>query len=56
MIADDGAGITADRAWSGLANLTERAAELGGGLLVEAAEDGGTRLEWRVPLAGAQAP
>ena len=56
VIADDGAGITADRAWSGLANLTERAAELGGGLLVEAAEDGGTRLEWRVPLAGAHLP
>ena len=56
VIADDGAGITADRAWGGLANLTERAAELGGGLLVEAAPDGGTRLEWRVPLAGAQAP
>jgi signal transduction histidine kinase len=56
VIADDGAGITADRAWSGLANLTERAAELGGGLLVEVAQDGGTRLEWRVPLAGAQPP
>jgi signal transduction histidine kinase len=56
VISDDGAGIAADRAWSGLANLTERAAELGGGLLAEAAEDGGTRLEWRVPLAGAQSP
>ncbi|HMH90438.1 MAG TPA: GAF domain-containing protein [Streptosporangiaceae bacterium] len=56
VISDDGTGIASDRAWSGLANLTERAAELGGGLLVEAAEDGGTRLEWRVPLAGAQPP
>jgi signal transduction histidine kinase len=56
VIQDDGAGIPADRAWSGLANLTERAAELGGSLQVEAAEDGGTRLEWRVPLAGPQPP
>jgi signal transduction histidine kinase len=56
VIADDGTGITADRAWSGLANLTGRAAELGGGMLVEPAEGGGTRLEWRVPLAGAQLP
>jgi signal transduction histidine kinase len=51
VIQDDGTGIPPDRAWSGLANLTDRAAELGGGLLVKAAEDGGTRLEWRVPLA-----
>ncbi|HEX5292670.1 MAG TPA: GAF domain-containing protein [Streptosporangiaceae bacterium] len=56
VISDDGTGITADRAWSGLANLTRRAAELGGGLLVEPAEGGGTRLEWRVPLAGDQPP
>jgi signal transduction histidine kinase len=56
VISDDGTGITADRAWSGLANLTGRAAELGGGLLVEPAEGGGTRLEWRVPLAGEQPP
>jgi signal transduction histidine kinase len=56
VIQDDGAGIPAGRPWSGLANLTERAAELGGGLLVGAAEGGGTRLEWRVPLAGPQLP
>jgi signal transduction histidine kinase len=55
VIADDGAGVTAGRGWSGLANLTVRAAELGGALLVAAAEGGGTRLEWRVPLAGPQA-
>jgi signal transduction histidine kinase len=56
VIQDDGAGIPDGRAWSGLANLTERAAELGGGLVVQAAEGGGTRLEWRVPLAGPQPP
>ena len=56
VIQDDGVGIPPDQAWSGLANLTERAAELGGDLLLQAAEDGGTRLEWRVPLDGPQPP
>jgi signal transduction histidine kinase len=52
VIEDDGAGLPDGRPWSGLANLTGRAAKLGGGLLVEPAADGGTRLEWRAPLAG----
>ena len=40
---------------SGLGNLADRAAELGGTLNVGPAEGGGTELEWRVRLsAGAQ--
>jgi signal transduction histidine kinase len=36
---------------SGLANLAERAADLGGKLAVGPGEHGGTRLEWRVPMS-----
>ncbi|MGH3276753.1 MAG: sensor histidine kinase [Streptosporangiaceae bacterium] len=53
VVQDNGTGIAPDQPWSGLANLTGRAAELGGGLLIGEAADGGTRLEWRVPLPGA---
>ncbi|WP_214411651.1 sensor histidine kinase [Sphaerisporangium fuscum] len=35
---------------SGLRNLADRAARLGGTFTVEAAEGGGTRVTWRVPL------
>jgi hypothetical protein len=34
----------------GLANLAERAAALGGELVVAPADGGGTQLEWRVPV------
>jgi signal transduction histidine kinase len=52
----DSAGIGSAGRWSGLANLTERAAELGGSLSVTTADGGGTRLEWRVPLPGGRQP
>jgi signal transduction histidine kinase len=52
VIHDDGAGLTGAGQWSGLANLTSRAAELGGSLLVAPAAGAGTRVEWRVPLPG----
>lgn len=49
-IADDGVGVgTTDRR-SGLANLTERAARLGGRFQISAAQSGGTVLEWTVPV------
>jgi signal transduction histidine kinase len=54
-VRDDGVGLGGTTRRSGLANLTERAAESGGALRVAAAAGGGTELEWRVPLGGSQA-
>jgi signal transduction histidine kinase len=50
-VRDDGVGIPRKGRRSGLRNLARRAQELQGELSVEAAEDGGTVLEWRVPLS-----
>jgi signal transduction histidine kinase len=50
-ISDDGVGIPAGVARSGLRNLERRAASCGGGCLVASRPAGGTRLTWRVPLA-----
>jgi signal transduction histidine kinase len=50
VVRDNGVGLTRTGRRSGLANLAERAAELGGTLRVATAEGGGTELEWRVPL------
>jgi signal transduction histidine kinase len=58
IVRDNGAGMRPAADWSGLANLTERAAELGGSLSVTSvtsADGGGTRLEWRIPLPHATA-
>ncbi|WP_199547249.1 GAF domain-containing protein [Streptomyces sp. N35] len=56
-VEDDGVGTQpgADRR-SGLRNLAERAERLSGELLVGSGAEGGTRLEWRVPLSGTDAP
>jgi len=58
-VTDDGAGIPAEGRRSGLRNLAERAARLGGELRLGPADAGtprpGTRLEWRVPVAAAPA-
>ncbi|MFD9483683.1 GAF domain-containing protein [Streptomyces sp. NPDC059991] len=55
-VTDNGIGIPAGTGRrSGLRNLAERADGRGGTCVVEAAEGGGTRLEWRVPL-GARRP
>jgi two-component system, NarL family, sensor histidine kinase DevS len=58
-VTDNGTGIPAGpRRSSGLRNLTERAAALGGELRLSAAEPDaarpGTRLEWRVPASAAE--
>jgi signal transduction histidine kinase len=50
-VGDDGAGMGQSTRRSGLANMAERAADLGGKLVVGPAEGGGTRLDWRVPVS-----
>jgi two-component system, NarL family, sensor histidine kinase DevS len=52
LVTDNGDGMEEGTRRSGLGNLAGRAAELGGTLRLEAAEGGGTELEWRVPLPG----
>ncbi len=49
-VRDNGVGITPGGRRSGLRNLQQRAAGLGGSLTAGAAEGGGTELVWRVPL------
>jgi signal transduction histidine kinase len=51
-VTDDGVGISAGGRRSGLRNLKQRAAGLGGSLVVRLRDGGGTELIWRVPLAG----
>ena len=57
-VTDNGTGIPAGPRRSGLRNLAERAAALGGEMRLSEAEPGaarpGTRLEWRVPATGAE--
>jgi signal transduction histidine kinase len=54
-VADDGRGIPAGVARSGLRNLDERAAALGGTLTVGGGPGGsGTRLVWRVPVRSSE--
>ena len=50
VVRDDGVGIKPTTRRSGLANLAERAGQLGGKLTTSPAGGGGTELEWRVPL------
>jgi signal transduction histidine kinase len=58
-VTDNGTGIPPGGRRSGLRNLADRAAELGGELRLGQAEPAaprpGTRLEWRVPVAPAAA-
>jgi signal transduction histidine kinase len=55
VVTDNGKGPPKDGRRSGLRNLAERAAALGGELRLTPAEPGasrpGTRLEWRVPAS-----
>jgi len=50
-VRDDGTGMGRTTRRSGLANLAERAADLGGKLEVGPADGGGTLLVWRVPVS-----
>jgi signal transduction histidine kinase len=56
-VTDDGKGIPSGSRRSGLRNLAERAADLGGEFRLSAAGPAaprpGTRLEWRVPATAA---
>jgi signal transduction histidine kinase len=50
VVRDDGVGLRDITRRSGLANLGERAEQLGGTLKVGSADRGGTELHWQVPL------
>ena len=50
LVRDNGIGISGTGRRSGLANLADRAALLGGIMRAGPASGGGTELEWRVPL------
>ncbi|MEV5412837.1 PAS domain S-box protein [Thermopolyspora sp. NPDC052614] len=49
-VLDNGRGVGATTRSSGLGNMRERAKSLGGTFEIADRPDGGTRLEWRVPL------
>lgn len=49
-VNDDGVGLPPDAPRSGLANMEQRAALLGGTFTVGPGEQGGTELHWTVPL------
>jgi len=51
VVRDNGVGITPGGRRSGLRNLEERAAALGGSMVTKPAEGGGTEMVWRVPLS-----
>jgi signal transduction histidine kinase len=56
LVRDNGAGLRGVTRRSGLANLAERGAQLGGTLRVGPAGDAGTELRWQVPLPGVSEP
>jgi signal transduction histidine kinase len=49
-VVDNGVGFTPGERRSGLRNMAERAESLGGDFSVGPREQGGTVVEWRVPL------
>ena len=55
-VRDNGSGIKDTGRRSGLANLDQRALNLGGTFRITPAAGGGTELDWRVPLAGPRGP
>ena len=50
LVRDNGRGMGETSRRSGLANLADRAEQLGGKLRVSPADGGGTELEWKVPV------
>ena len=48
-VHDNGKGMGRTTRRSGLANLAERATDLGGKMTISPADGGGTQLDWRVP-------
>jgi signal transduction histidine kinase len=50
LVRDNGRGIGETARRSGLANMADRAEKLGGGMRLSSPEDGGTELEWKVPV------
>ncbi|MFI7642750.1 GAF domain-containing protein [Nonomuraea sp. NPDC049400] len=50
VVTDNGVGLEETERRSGLRNIEERAARLGGAAGLETPETGGTRLRWQVPL------
>jgi signal transduction histidine kinase len=50
LVRDNGRGIGETSRRSGLANMADRAEQLGGGLRLSSPETGGTELEWKVPV------
>ena len=52
-VRDDGVGIAPGGRRSGLRNLEQRAAALGGSLVAGPTQGGGTELRWQVPLVAA---
>jgi signal transduction histidine kinase len=53
-VADDGVGLGSVAAGVGITSMRERAAELGGSLVVTGGPDGGTVVQALLPLAGAE--
>ena len=49
-VSDNGVGLPPDGRRSGLANISERAQQLGGELELTCPSGGGTSLVWRVPI------
>ncbi|HVT69806.1 MAG TPA: GAF domain-containing protein [Trebonia sp.] len=50
LVRDNGRGIEDTGRRSGLANMADRAEQLGGRLRLSPAEGGGTELDWKVPV------
>ena len=50
LVRDNGRGIGETSRRSGLANMADRAEQLGGKLRISLADGGGTELEWKVPV------
>ncbi|HEX2418011.1 MAG TPA: GAF domain-containing protein [Micromonosporaceae bacterium] len=50
-VTDNGRGLGSGPPGSGLRNMAERAAQLGGSFEVRSLEHGGTQVRWRIPLS-----